>query len=372
MELILMIRFFTILTIYFLLTSCGMVVSKLIPFTDLPKPIGKYNIGTKIETWIDYDRLEWFTENDKNDHRKIVVQFWYPTDDVSGDFAPYMDDWKKRIGPVSEQVEVKEFMISSIKNVNTNSHMDATIKKMNNKMPLIIFSHGLGGMRMQNTIQMETLASVGYFVLAIDHSYDANITLFDDGTHADFRSAAEGDLSVQEFWDLRIPQINTRSDDVLFVLDEIESFLGLNIPFWQDVDMGNIGVLGHSFGGATGIISSIKDDRIDACMALDGWIVPIESSYVQKGMNVPMLYIGRPKWDTPLNYMKLDSLIKNSDAPATKIILPDTKHIDYSDTPQFSPISKKIGISGDMPAADIRDTLNDKMLNFFDAYLRND
>ena len=85
---------------------------------------------------------------------------------------------------------------------------------------------------MQNTIQMETLASVGYFVLAIDHSYDANITLFDDGTHADFRSAAEDDLSVQEFWDLRIPQINTRSDDVLFVLDEIESFLDLNIPFW--------------------------------------------------------------------------------------------------------------------------------------------
>ena len=56
MELILMIRFFTILTIYFLFTSCGMVVSKLIPFTDLPKPIGKYNIGTKIETWIDYKR----------------------------------------------------------------------------------------------------------------------------------------------------------------------------------------------------------------------------------------------------------------------------------------------------------------------------
>jgi dienelactone hydrolase len=284
-----------IIGILFLLPTCGVMVSKVIPFHDLPKPLGRYTIGTMIETWVDNDREEWFTEDDLDDVRRIVVQFWYPIDDGIGKYSPYMDQWKRRLGPISEQVEVNKALIHSIKDVKTNSYLNATMKKMDDKMPLIIFSHGLGGMRMQNTIQMEALASEGYFVLAIDHSYDANITLFEDGSSADFRSASEGELTVQEFWDLRIPQINTRSDDVIFVLNQIESFIDSGDGFWNSIDMDRIGMMGHSFGGATAIITATRDDRLDACMALDGWIVPIESSYIQNGMKVPLLYIGRPK-----------------------------------------------------------------------------
>ena len=71
--------------------------------------------------------------------------------------------------------------------------------------------------------------------------------------------------------------------------------------------------MGHSFGGATAIISSSKDERLDACIALDGWIVPIESSYVQSGMRVPFLNMGRPEWETSLNYEKLDTLMNNNE-----------------------------------------------------------
>jgi len=358
-----------IVCLLFLFSACGVVVSKVIPFQDLPKPQGKYVIGTMIETWEDFNRKEWFTENDLNDNRRIVVQFWYPAEYGIGEYSPYMDQWERRLGPISEQVEVNKAFIHSIKDVKTNSYLNAKMKIMEHKMPLIIFSHGLGGMRMQNTIQMEALASEGYFVLAIDHSYDANITLFDDGTSADFRSAAEDEMTVEEFWDLRIPQINTRSDDVIFVLNQIESFIDSKNEFWNSIDMDRIGVMGHSFGGATAIISSVRDDRLDACIALDGWIVPIESSYIQNGMKVPLLYVGRPKWDSPINYAKLDSLIDSSSNLVTKLILPDTKHFDFSDTPQFSPFSKTMGISGKMPAEAIKDTLNLRMLDFFNKHL---
>ena len=125
--------------------------------------------------------MEWFTE-DISDYRKIVVQVWYPATNISGTPIPYLDQWERRIGPIAEQIDMYQILIRSIKDVQSNSYLNAELKKRGMPYSLIIFSHGLGGMRMQNTIQMETLASRGYIAIAIDHAYDANITLFDDGS----------------------------------------------------------------------------------------------------------------------------------------------------------------------------------------------
>ena len=348
-----------------------MMISKIIPFENLPKPLGVHEVGTQIFTWKDNDRLEWFTD-DMNDHRKIVVQTWYPAENVMGKPVPYLDQWEKRIGPIAEQIELPRMLIHSIKDVQSNSYLDAEIDNNDRPYPLIIFSHGLGGMRMQNTIQMEALASEGYIALAIDHAYDANITLFDDGGAADYRSGAEGELNAQEFWALRIPQINTRAEDVSFVLNHIGNLQEEKDSFWQSIDLDRIGIMGHSFGGATSIVASSRDKRLSACINLDGWMVPVESSIIQSGMGIPFLFMGRPKWNTELNYLKLDSLISASDAPSEKLILPGTKHFDYSDTPQFSPLARKIGVAGKMSAEALRDTLNTRILHFFDTYLVSD
>ena len=235
-----------------------MMISSLIPFDNLPIPDGRYDVGTQIFTWKDSTRKEWFT-NDPDDYRKIVVQVWYPATSISGLSAPYLDQWKRRIGPISEQIDVPKIFIHSIKNVQSNSFLNAEAINIGSPYPLIIFSHGLGGMRMQNTIQMEELASHGYIALAIDHAYDANITLFDDGTIADYRSGSEGELTVEEFWDLRLPQITTRGEDVSFILDRLEHLQKSKNSFWKLIDLNRVGVMGHSFGGATSVVSSWND-----------------------------------------------------------------------------------------------------------------
>lgn len=359
-----------LIIITFFIVSCGAIVSTIVPFVDLPQPTGESKVGTLILTIQDTTRKEWFTKSEE-DNRKIVIQAWYPTEIEEGFPAPYLDQWEKRIRPISEQINVPKVFIHSIKDVKTNSYLNAQITRSSKKYPVVIFSHGLGGMRMQNTIQMEELASNGYVTIAIDHAYDANITLFNDGSSADFRSGAEGDLTPEQFWDLRLPQIYTRVADVRFILDYIDRQTKVQHPFWELLDMSKVGMLGHSFGGGTAIVTSYEDPRIKACVGLDGWIVPIPSTIIQNGINIPLLYIGRPEWDTPLNYLKLDSLILSSKNYSEKIILDQTKHFDYSDTPQFSPISSKIGISGKMPASVLKDTLNTKILTFFNKYIKN-
>ena len=65
-------------------------------------------------------------------------------------------------------------------------------------------------------------------------------------------------------------------------------------------------------------------------------------------MKVPFLYMGRPEWKTALNYEKLDKLIENSTALSEKLILPGTNHMDFSDTPQLTPLARKVGVTGQM------------------------
>jgi len=68
--------------------------------------------------------------------------------------------------------------------------------------PLIAFSHGSGGIRFQNTFQMEHLASHGFVVVAPDHQ--GNTLLDNSGTFAELAVA--------------------RPLDIRFVLDEFSRF----------------------------------------------------------------------------------------------------------------------------------------------------
>ena len=361
------------------LSGCSVIMPKLIPFKNLPTPSGEYSVGTQIFNWTDSSREEWFTEDDLDDKRKLVVQIWYPTKAVSGEKYPYMDNPGKRIGPLSEQLELPIFMIRHIKEIRTNSILNAPIHPDVDNLPVIVFSHGLGGMKGQNTAHIEELVSQGYFVIAPDHPFDANITIFDDGTLADYRSgitflqAKRGKaikLTEKDFWNFRLPQINTRTADIQYLLDELEVRNGVVQSPWGAMDLDRIGIFGHSYGGATSVMVSYIDKRIDACISLDGWNVPIPQNVVDDGLNVPLLYIGRPEWDTTLNYEKLDTLIARSSTVAEKLILDGTKHFDYSDTPYFSPMAKKFGISGKLPAEEILSILNGRIISFFDEYVK--
>ena len=73
-------------------------------------------------------------------------------------------------------------------------------KPIQQEFPVIIFSHGLGGNRTQNTANIESLASNGYVVFAIEHTYDANITIFNDSTYIEFDSYLPDGVSATDYF----------------------------------------------------------------------------------------------------------------------------------------------------------------------------
>ena len=200
--------------------GCSHLISTLIPFNSLPAPEGKFHIGTSIYHWKDSTRLEWFTYK-KTDFRELMVQIWYPAEAGKNiKKVPYMDNINKRIPEISKQIGIPVFMLKHLSNVTTNSFIDP--KPIEGKLPVLIFSHGLGGMRTQNTVYMEMLASNGYAVIAMDHPYDANITIYPDGEIALYSSSLPENTSDSLALLIRHKQLDTRSADVSYVINQLE------------------------------------------------------------------------------------------------------------------------------------------------------
>ena len=353
---------FYCLFIILIFNACSVILN----FQDLPTPPGKYIVGTDVFDWEDKFRDEWFTKN-KIDTRKIVVQIWYPASEKSDSLYPYMDYPEIRINSISKRIDKPKGFVKPAGSINGNSYFKA--KPVNEKFPLIVFSHGLGGYKTQNSIAIETLVSQGYIVIAPDHTYDANITIFSDGSTIDYDSELPRDVSEQEFWNVRIPQINTRASDVSFVIDKLQTMKNYNV--YNSIDFNNIGVFGHSFGGATSVVSSWNDTRISACLNLDGWFVPIVDDIINTGIKIPFCYIGQESWgEDTINYDKLNKFYSNCTADTYILKIKGTRHFDYADMPHFSSIGRMI-TSGKEVDKEFAKRLSYLIAGFFDEYLKN-
>ena len=354
------------LIIFGLFTSgCSTLVSKVFPFDDLPAPSGPHVVGTQFFEWVDEAREETFTD-EPGDQRRLVGQIWYPAATTIVEARqPYLDYPGRRLDMLSYQSGLPHFMIAHMQQVQTNAVLNTPFLKQDKKMPVVLFSHGLSGMKNQNTIQAEVLAGHGFTVISVDHAYDAYLTVFADGSEADYRSSDTENLTGEAFFAFRLPQLNTRVADLVFVLNEIERRSDEVDSIWAKLQTNSVGVFGHSFGGTTALMLSLKDDRVSKALALDGWMVPVPAEVISAGTQKPFYYLGQGAWDDPINYKKLDQFLKAS-PQSQKQLVSGTKHFDYSDAPQFSNMTKRFGLSGDLSRPELRTLINKAVLTFFE------
>jgi len=327
----------TLLAIWF---CFAFLIMWVVPVFNLPAPEGPYNIGTQTFHWVDTSRSEFFTE-DTSDNRQIMVQIWYPGEtQPHQDPEPYLDFVEQRAITMADAGGVPEFLPGHLNYIFTNSVKNAPSIKSQNIYPVLIFSHGITGSRHLHQTLFEHLASHGYVIVALDHSYDANLTIFPDSSIADYRSDITGhpdSLSIRKM------QMKTRSSDISFIIDQLEKVHSgeISSQLKHQLDLNKIAVGGHSYGGATALTSSALDSRIQACIGLDPWVSPVPKSVLHSGLTVPQLHIIRPSWansDYPDNYKSLDTILSSSSSQINRFILEDSEHLDYSDIPLFSPI----------------------------------
>ncbi|MFH1737862.1 MAG: hypothetical protein ABIH23_02555 [bacterium] len=223
----------------------------------LPQTTGPYEIGTVLVRLIDESRGEARTSDDPNDKRELMVQIWYPADVpesqspglVCPDFEAVRSFFEAGLPVGSRFWDCMEAFLG-------NAVWDAPVLNKGLLYPVLIFSHGSTAFRWQNVSLFEELASHGYVIASIDHTYSAIAVHFPDGRVIPSRGAGQLAVLVQ---------------DVRFVLDQLgamdwgHDFDSLN----EVLDFERVGVFGMSHGGTVTTLTMQDDARFKAGVVLD-------------------------------------------------------------------------------------------------------
>ena len=298
------------------------------PTLTLPAPTGRHRVGTTSLHLVDRTRTDPLAPTPSV--RELMVRLWYPAASVRHPIAPYL--------PAAVATRYVEFLNANTGGNHpddllafpTHSRQDAPAVAV--RHPILLFSHGYGVSAALNTGVHEHLASHGYVVAGIDHTYDAGAVEFPDGRVVSQKPG----LAIDEV--LRA----VRAADTVFVLDGLIRLAaghnpdagGRRLPsgLHRALDPTRIGGYGHSLGGPTVVTAMQHDRRIDAGAALDGDL--LDGDLTGSGLDRPFLMVGNqnlsqanaPEWAT--FYDRLHG-------PRLHLILHGAEHSDLTDLTAF-------------------------------------
>lgn len=194
----------------------GIVVQAVLPSpviaNDIPSYAvrGPYPVGT----------LERVSEDNQ---RPLKVTLWYPALNPAN-LAEEVTYWTDPLPPMTDPLPVSGHALA-----------DAEPSSANSPYPLVIFSHGHWGFRHSSVYLTEHLASYGFVVMALDHAGD---------TLADLNNPNAMDAHIY------------RPQDISRLIDYAEDLTAHDIVLKGLIDVDNIAVIGHSFGGYTALVAA--------------------------------------------------------------------------------------------------------------------
>jgi len=217
--------------------------------------------------------------------RELMATVWYPTNARRGTPTEYMSPEESRLLVAGHHNT--DIPPEALSTVRTYAFADAPPAGRPHSLPLVVLSPGYTNPRATLSALAEDLASHGYVVVGIDHTYETYAVTFPDGRIAGCAACAQDD-NRPFFGKL----YQSRAADVSFVLDQLTG----PHPAWPGgslIDASRIGMSGHSAGGASAIAAMVRDPRIDAGINMDGSTnTGGESMIPASGFSRPFLLFG--------------------------------------------------------------------------------
>lgn len=302
---------------------------------------GPYAIETKSVTFVDESRIEPFSQT--GEKRKLTVQFWYPA-----------------------------------------------VEQDSKAFPLTIFSHGSFGYRGSNLSTFEELASNGYVVCSIDHSYHAFFAQHNDGSTTlvnqnflnDAIKVTNDDYEKEVTYNKAHEWLALRSSDMNFVLDKIlnNEKDEISQSIYKLINPEKIGLFGHSLGGATAAQLGRERSDVDAVIVIDGTMLGEEIAF-ENGQAI----LSTDVYPIPLLNLYNDSHYEDAQPlgvaynnlsasahaiEAYDIVVRGSGHLNFTDLPLFSPALARMLGTGEVDSRYCIETMNQIVLNFFNYTLK--
>lgn len=333
-------------------------------------------IGTLSDAVVDSSRVELYGP-EPGGAREIALQVWYPASTTDGAIRAGLVDGNESLArTAADYLGFPPFALDHIELIETNSF--AAAPAANDRLPVVIYSHGWGGFRTVALNQMEALAGNGFVVVAIDHTHASlSVTLGDGEARLIDLDALpdEEDVSPEDYVAAREVLSLTFSEDIWFVLDLLESIEQGDIaalsPLAGRLDLDHIGLLGHSTGGGAVVTACADDVRCDAVLGQDPWLEPVPGEILREGLAVPFLALRSEQWLERDNDALVREFITRSGGQAAGAYVARTVHRDFTILPALSPLSDVAGLSGPLDNTRTFELVEAVTVAFFDEHLRN-
>ncbi len=413
---------------FVLLAGLAFIPLYSVPVFSLPEPDGPFAVGVRNFELTDHSRLGVLYAAD-DEPRRLAVRVWYPAATTDGyTVRPYATaaELETTFPAIAvDEFGMPSFFFSHLKHVDTHSYEDAPVLDDGQPLPVIFFNHGFNGYLSQNSVLMEHLASNGYVVFSIAHTYDATPIVFPNGDvirlpATEVKKRAEGTEPSEELKNLVLAsgpkwqEGTTYQDrfeggvdmmkatwmfddrvydespwvwvaDTLFVEDALANGQAPNAisDILDRADLSRVGHLGMSYGGSTAAALAYEDPRAAAAVNLDG------SDFHLTGWNtdipVPFMMIysdstnawgtveGSPARQFGFNdflYERFETAGVRDDI--IRLQVKGSNHPGVTDSQLMTRGPLHTMLTGPLDPVRTLDILNRFICDFFDTYLRGE
>jgi dienelactone hydrolase len=305
----------------------------------VPLPTGPELIGTRVLRLVDSARPDPYLHSGAK--RELSVRFWYPANLLQA--CKKADYTSPRIWSYFSQLAGV-----NLPEVITNSCMDAPMTE--GAHPVVVFTHGYTGTFTDYTFIFEDLASRGYVVASVDHTYEATAVEFPDGRFvksmlgSHFEDTWRGDDATLAV------ATSVRLQDLRFVVTELKRLnTEVDGPFEGKLDISRIAIAGHSMGGAAAFLALEQDPRLKAAVVLDGYLPSALIRPTQK----PVFLLRTNDMNVDADQCRLWSSLRG---PRVLVNLNGSEHVTLSDAVWLAKFAIQTGPMGpDRTVSAIRD-----------------
>ena len=341
----------------------------------LPIPTGNYQIG---QTTYYYDK------NESKNNRTIAFQIWYPTQTTSNTKMVYQS--KEVVKASADFLGFPLFMISYFSLIESNSFPNTPVYP-NQKFPVLLYSHGYGGFTSVYQTIFEDLASHGYIVVSIAHENESALFITKNGKvisnspDNNFYKSRAAELNGSEIGELQ--SIILSSNDIIENREAYKKLIkrsplhNKSTQLWAkdtkmvvkklkelDItdehlkgafDFKNLGVFGHSVGGATAGQLAFENNQIKAGINLDGFQF---GDLIQNKLKVPFMFVSSNHEGN--RHLRALTFMDKSETDCYQVTIKDFSHSSFTDLEFF--------LHGNTRMISLQREL---IREFFDKFLKN-
>ena len=357
-----------------ILVACATVLPIILPVPSPSTPSGPYRVGTRMYELTDSTRREIYSG--KDEARRFQIQIWYPASvSPSDQRAPWMTNAEVYAPLIASYIHLPAFFLDHLTLVKVPAYRESKIAPIEGGHPIILFSHGWNGFNAQNTGQALNLASHGYIVVAVQHTYGAVVTVFSDGTIAPNNPAALPSGAQDEDYGAAAQKLGAQwAGDMAHTLDFLETQnADPKSPFHNSMNLSRVGVYGHSTGGGAAIQFCGTDARCKALLGMDPFMRPVSTDVVENGLGQPSFFMFSQHWADDVdsrNNQLFNQFLAKVPHSLGVISIDGTAHYDFSDLPSLSPLAPRLGLKGPINGKLVTIIINDYLLSFFDLSLK--